>query len=86
MTQIQLSVEEALDFGKADARYAGFIAGAQAMADHARRMKLDEIIAARAKQTVSDSTIEPKTEYNRSNEPQPADAAAEPVSSGNAGG
>lgn len=86
MTQIQLSVEEALDFGKADARYAGFIAGAQAMADHARRMKLDEIIAARAKQTVSDSTIAPKTDIISPNEPQPADAT-EPLSpAGNAGG
>lgn len=76
MTQVQLTVEEALEYAKLDAKLAGIIQGAQMMADHHRRSKLDEIIASR---NGPPQTIEKK--YNTVQEPkqddtQPAENAS----------
>lgn len=46
-TQIQLTVEEALEFQKFDSHINGFVLGVKTMAEHSKRMKLDEMIAAR---------------------------------------
>jgi hypothetical protein len=53
---IQLTVEEALKFQQIDAELRGFVAGAMAAADHFRRLKIQEIVAARA------NTDQPNTE------------------------
>ena len=59
-TTIQLSVEEALSFQQHDSRLIGFVAGVQAMADHMRRAKIDEIIAARKPAPPESSNETPK--------------------------
>jgi hypothetical protein len=46
-TTIELSTEEMVEYRKLDARLGMFLAGAQAMGEHVKRMKLDELIAAR---------------------------------------
>lgn len=45
--QIQLSVEEALAYQKTESRLAGFVEGAQAMAEHVKRMKVEDFISSR---------------------------------------
>ena len=46
-TKIKLSVEEALDFQRFESELRGFLAGAQSMAEHVKRMKVMEILASR---------------------------------------
>lgn len=56
--QIQLSVEEALEFQEYRARIEGYVAGIRTMADYSMRIKVDSLIAARkpaeAKQEATD--------------------------------
>jgi hypothetical protein len=45
--RVSLSPEESAEFKRLEDRIQSYLAGAQAMADHTRRMKIDEIMAAR---------------------------------------
>lgn len=49
--QIQLSVEEGIEFAKFQARQEGFKAGVQSALDHELRTKLSEIMDARKRQS-----------------------------------
>lgn len=76
MTQVQLTVEEALEYAKLDAKLAGIIQGAQMMADHHRRSKLDEIVASRkAAPQVTEKTVLLSTPQE-ANDTQPAENAS----------
>lgn len=77
MTQVQLTVEEALEYAKLDAKLAGIIQGAQMMADHHRRLKLDEIVASRkAAPLIPDKMVRLDTEEHEANDTQPAENAS----------
>lgn len=79
--QIQLSVEEGIEFARFQARQEGFLEGVQSAQNHALRSKVNEIIAARQKNVRLDTVQESKPD-----EPKPANAAAnEPIPTG-AGG
>jgi hypothetical protein len=46
-TRIALSPEESAEFKKLEDRLQSYIAGVQDMANHARRLKIDELMASR---------------------------------------